>query len=73
MPLELHVADNLRLEQAHRVARRRIAIARQEFVGDRRAANLVGRLDQGDLQPLAGEIISAGQPVVPRANDNRVV
>ena len=44
-----------------------------EFVGHRRAADLVGRLEDRDLQALLGEIISAGQAVVAGADDQDVV
>ncbi len=73
MPLEPHVADDFGLEQAHRVARGRIAKAGKEFVGDRGAADDVGGLEDRDLQALPRQIISAGEPVMAGADDDRVV
>ena len=73
MPLELHVVDDLGLEQADGVACRRIAEARQEFVGHRRAADSIGGLEHGDLEALLRQIISAGQAVVTGADNDRVV
>ena len=72
VPLELQVADDLRVEQADRVAGRRIAEARQEFVGDCRAADRLGRFQDGDLQALRCEIISAGQAVMACADHDNV-
>ena len=69
VPFELEVADDLRVEQADRVAGRRIAEAGQEFVGHRGAADRVGRFEHGDLHALGRKVESAGQAVVARADD----
>jgi len=71
--LELHVADHLRLKQAHRVARRRIAEARQELVGDGGAADRARSFEHRDLEALLRQIVGAGQAIVARADDDRVV
>jgi hypothetical protein len=73
VPLQLQVADDLRVEQANGVAGGAVAEAGQELVGDGRAADIGRRLQDGDLQPLPGQIISAGQAVVASADDDRVV
>ena len=52
MPFELHVTDDLRAEQAHRVARGRIAEAGQEFIGDGGAADVPRGLEHRHLQAL---------------------
>ena len=61
------------MEQADGVARRGIAEAGQELVGDGCAADLFRRFEHGDLQALPGEIVSAGEAVVARTDDDGVV
>jgi hypothetical protein len=73
MPLQLHVADHLRLKQADGVTRCRISETGQEFISDRGAANGSGRFEHGDLEAPLRQIISAGQAVVAGADDDRVV
>ncbi len=73
VPFELHVADDLRLEQADGIARGRVAVAGKEFIRDRCAADRAGRLEHGDLHALPRQIISAGQAVVAGANDDCIV
>ena len=70
---QIEVANDLWVEQADGVARGRVAEAGQEFVRDRRTTDRVGRLEDGNLQPLRCEIVSAGQAVVARADDYNVV
>src|SRR4051794_17779911 len=73
MPFELHVANDLGLEQADGVARGGIAKAGQKFVGNGRAADSASGLQNRDPQPLLRQIISAGQTIVAGADDDRVV
>ena len=65
--------DDLGIEQADGVARRAVAVAGQELLGDGGAADIGRRLQDGDLEALLGQIISAGQAVVAGADDDRVV
>src|SRR5579884_744196 len=60
VPLQLHVTDDLGLEQAHRVARSGIAEARQKFVSNRRASDATGGFDHRDVQALLREVIGTG-------------
>src|SRR5688572_14168035 len=73
MPLQCHVADDLRVEQANRVTGRAVAEARQEFVGDGGAADIGRSLQDRHLHSLAGQIEGAGQAVMARSDDDRVV
>ena len=63
------VANDLRVEQADGVARRRIAEARQEIVRHRGSADGVGRFEHGDLHTLGRKVEGAGQAIVARANN----
>jgi hypothetical protein len=72
MPFELEVPDHLRIEQADRVAGRRVPEARQEFVGHRGAADIARRFQDGDPHALLRQIISASQAIVTRANHDRI-
>jgi hypothetical protein len=73
VPLQLEVADDLGIEQADRVGGGAVAKAGQELVGDGGAADVGRGLEDGDLEALPGKVISAGQAIVPGANDDRVV
>src|SRR6187551_452237 len=73
VPLQFHVADDLGLQQADGVARRRIPEARQELVGNRCAADFVRRFQYGDLHPLAGQVEGAGEAIVAGADDDRIL
>ena len=73
MPLELHIPDDLGLQEAYRVARGGVTESRQEFVGDGSTSYRIGCFQNGDLEALPGEVIGAGQAVVTRTDDNRVV
>src|SRR3546814_3507416 len=70
---ELHVGDDLGLEQTNRVARDRIAETRREFLGHRGAADDVARLDDAHLQPGFREIEGAEAAVVAGADNQRVI
>jgi hypothetical protein len=65
--------DDLGIEQADGVGGSAVAIAGQKFVGDRSAADIGGRLQDGDLEALLRQIISAGQAIMAGADDDRVV
>ena len=72
MFVEPHVADDLRIEQADRVARRRVAEARMEFLGHRRPADDVPRFQHGHLVAALGQVEGAGQGIVPRPDHQDV-
>jgi hypothetical protein len=73
VPFQLHVADDLGIEQADGIARRAVPESRMEFVGHRRAADLVGRFEDRDLETLLGEVMGASQAVMPSADNQNVV
>src|SRR3546814_11718326 len=66
---ELHVGDDLRLEQADRVAGDRIAEAGMKLLGHRSAADDVARLDDPYLQTRFREIEGAAEAVVAGTED----
>src|SRR3546814_4473274 len=68
---ELHVGDDLRLEQADRVAGDRIAEAGMKLLGHRSAADDVARLDDPYLQTRFREIEGADEAVVAGTDDER--
>ena len=72
MLVEPHVADDLGVEQADRVARRRVAEAGMEFLGHRGAADDAARFEDRHLEAARGEIISADQAVMAGADDQHV-
>ena len=69
---EVQVARDLRVEQADRVARRRVAEARVELLGDRGAAHDGPALDDAHRKPGGGQVRGADEPVVAAAEDDRV-
>ena len=69
---EPEIADHLRVQEADRVARGRIAEARVEFLGDRRAAEHAAPLEHADLEPALGEIRGAHEAVVSAADEDGV-
>ena len=71
--VEPQVGDDLRVEQADGVGGDRVAEARVELLGDRRAADDAAALDHLHLQPGHAEIGGAGQPVVAGADDHDIV
>ena len=73
VPRELEVADDLRIEQAHRVGGDRVAKAGMELLGDGRAADDVVLFEHDDGKTGRGEIGRRRQPVVAAADDRDVV
>ncbi len=73
VPRQLELADDLGAEQRHDVREDREPEAREELLGDRRAAEDVAPLEDERLHPGAGEIRGADQAVVAAADDDRVV
>src|SRR5262249_12650018 len=69
---EPQITDHLRIEQAYRVARRRIAESRMEFFRDGGTAQHASPFEDANLDPGAGEIGGAGQTVVTAADDDDV-
>src|SRR3546814_18622703 len=70
---ELHVGDDLRLEQADRVAGDRISEAGMKLLGHRSAADDVARLDDPYLQTRFREIEGADAAVVAGPADDGVI
>ena len=70
---EPQIADHLRVQQAHGVARGRVAKAGMEFLGHRGAADDAAPLEHAHLQARRREIARAGEAVVARADDDGVV
>src|SRR3954471_6455909 len=68
VPVEAHVLDHLRVEQAHRVAGGGVAETGRELFRPRRAPDDVTALEDGDLQPPSSEVKSADQAVMPPAD-----
>ena len=71
--LQLHVADDLGLQEADRVTRSRVSKSWKELVGNGSAANGSGSLQHRDFEALFCEIIGAGEAVVAGADDDCVV
>ena len=69
---EFQVRDDLRVEQADRVGRHRIAETGVEFLGHRGAADHLAALDHLHAQTFHREIGRAGETVMPGADDNDV-
>ena len=72
VPGQVEVGDDLGIEQADRVAGRRVAEARVELLGHRRAADHVAALQHRHLEPGAGEVEGADEAVVAAADDDGV-
>ena len=70
---QVEVADDLRPEQADDVARDREAEARDDLLGDRRAAEHVAPLEDERLEAGPRQVGGGDEPVVPSADDHRVV
>ena len=70
---QLELADDLGAQQAHDVREDREAEAREELLGDGRAAEDVAPLEDERLHPGAGQVGGADQAVVAAADDDRVV
>ena len=72
MIVQLQIGDDLRVEQAHRVGRDRIAEAGMKFFRHRGAADHLAALDHLDAQSGHRQIGRAGEAIVPRADDDNV-
>ena len=70
---ELELADDLRAQQAHDVGELRTAIARNDFLGHRGAADDLAPLEDHDLLARAREIRAGDQAVMARADHDRIV
>src|SRR3546814_4942996 len=70
---QLHVGDDLGLEQADGVARHRIAKARVKLFGHSRAAHHIAAFENADLETSARQIEGADEPVVAAADDYCVI
>ena len=70
---QLELADDLGPEERHDVREDREAEAREDLLGDRRAAEDVAPLEDQRLHPGPGEIGRADEAVVAAADDDRVV
>ena len=69
---EPQIANDLRIEQAHGVARGRVAKARMEFLGDRGATDNGTPFDDMHLEARRGEVAGAGQTVVTRTDNDDI-
>ena len=70
---ELHVGNDLRLQQADRIACDRISETRRKFFGHRSAADNVARFDDTDLQPCLREVECTDEAIVAGANNQGVI
>ena len=70
---QIELADDLRPQQRDHVRADRELEAGKDLFGDGRAAEHVPALEHEDLASRPREIGGAGQPVVPAADDDRVV
>ncbi len=73
MALEVEVRDHLQVQQAHQVGEHREGEARHDLLRDRGAADHVAPLQHQRVEPRLCEISTAGEPVVPAADHDRVV
>ena len=70
---ELEVGDHLGLEHRHHVGGARHALSGPDLLGHACPAQDVAALEHARVEPGAGQISGAGEPVVPAADDDRVV
>ncbi len=70
---QIELADDLGPQQRHHVRADRELEAGKHLFGDGGAAEHVPALEHEHLASRAGEVGGAGQPVVPAADDDRVV
>jgi hypothetical protein len=70
---QLELADDLGLEQAHDVGCGGNAVAGPDLLGHAGAAQHAAALEDDRPEPGPGEVGGADEPVVPRADDDRVV
>ena len=73
VPRQFEVADDLGPQQADHVRELGEAVAREDLLGDRGAADDVAPLEHHDLLARAREVGAGDQAVVARADDDRVV
>jgi hypothetical protein len=71
--VQFEIADHLRMQQAHRVARSRIAEAGKKFLGHGGAADYAAPLEHAHFEPRCSEIARADQAIVAATDDNGVV
>ena len=71
--LQLHVADDLRLQQADRVAGDRVAEAGVEFFRHRSATDDIAALDNADLQPGLSKVERTDKAIMARADDDGII
>ena len=69
---QLELADDLRVGQAHRVGRDRIAKAGVEFLGEGRPAYAGILFEDDDAEAIARQIRRGDEAVMPAANDNDI-
>ena len=69
---KMQIGDDLRVEQADRIARRRISKSRMEFLGDRGATDDRTALEDAHRCPAGSEIGGADEAVVAAADDDDV-
>jgi hypothetical protein len=70
---QVELLDDLRSQQAQGVGERREREARHQLLGDRRAADEVALLEDERAQPGLRQVAGVDEPVVPCADDDRVV
>ena len=70
---QFEITDDLRPQQADDIRELREAIAREDFLGHRRAADDFAPLEHDNLLAGAREVRSGNQAVMARADDDRVV
>ncbi len=71
--VKMQIANHRRVEQADRIARRRIAKARMKLLGDRGAAEYRTAFQYTHFLPARREVAGAHQTVVSAADDDGVV
>ncbi len=70
---EVELADDLGVQQADHVGAGGRAEARDQLLGDRRAAHHAAPLDDRDAQPGIGEIVGGDEPVMARSDDDDIL
>ena len=69
---QIQISDDFGVEQAHRIGGHRIAETGVEFLRHRRTADHMAAFQHFHLQPRAGEIKGADEPVVAGPDDDGV-
>jgi hypothetical protein len=69
---QAQIADHFRVQQAHGVARRRVAETGVEFLGDGGASQDGPAFEYGHFQAFFREVAGAGEAVVAAADDDRI-